>query len=525
MSSDSAASLVTRFGRLAKRVLPIEPVIRYVRTTRQHALLTGALDELARDPWSVLDAGSDIPRRLIEGWGNAAWSTDDEYLIASIEELGRTVGPVLECGSGLSTIVLGMIARQMGRELWTLEHHAHWGERVGKALSDRGVTGVRLCVKPLKNYGDYSWYDPPLAEMPRDFGLVICDGPPGGGHGGRSGFLPIMRDRLAAHCTILLDDTIRDAEKDIAHRWSSELNAPAEFCGKRKSFAAIRAGQPKAAHPAADCAEPAVVTIGLAADGSEDTLAALESMRNQTIARWSLLVSGIAPGDPTHRRCTALAEEEPRIHCYPRHAQPSAVEVRNGLVRKARSPYFKWLRPGEEWDEDALAACVAALEADGDAVLAFPAASVPDTRRSGGRAAPPAVASSPAGIALLSSDPVQRFTELLTDPRPGAAPCGVIRTSALRNTALLPDVRGAGLVLLAELALQGKFVAVAAGMRVPLARRAEGPVGNSSVMPLLRRAAWRSSLGFGSKLACLRFLSARAAQLREAAARLDGEPA
>lgn len=271
MTSDSTGP-VTRLWRLAKSILPIDPIRNYVRMTKQRALLKRALDELAHDPWRALEAGSDIPRRLIEGWGNASWSTDDEYLIASMSELRRTEGPILECGSGLSTIVLGIVARQMGREVWTLEHDAQWGERVGKALAERGVASVHLCVAPLKNYGDFSWYDPPLDAMPRQFGLVICDGPPGKGHGGRSGFLPVMRNRIAARCTILLDDTIRDEERSIALRWSDELGAPAQFCGKRKSFAAIRVGLDGGANPAGNGAESPVPTRGAAEkSGGEST--------------------------------------------------------------------------------------------------------------------------------------------------------------------------------------------------------------------------------------------------------------
>jgi len=266
MSSD-ATILVTRLWRLAKSVLPIDPIRHYVRTTTQRALLARALDELAADPWRALDAGSDLPRRLIEGWGNASWSTDDEYLIASMGELRRTEGPVLECGSGLSTLVLGIVARQMGREVWTLEHHAHWGERVGKALAGRALANVHLCVSPLKNYGAFSWYDPPLASMPRRFGLVICDGPPGKGHGGRSGFLPVMRDRIAERCTILLDDTIRDEEKAIALHWSGLLGAPVEFCGTRDSFAAIRVGTQDGTQPAGRDAAPSIPPPPVAAIG------------------------------------------------------------------------------------------------------------------------------------------------------------------------------------------------------------------------------------------------------------------
>ena len=254
MSSDSPV-LLTRLWRLAKSILPIDSIRNRVRAATQRSRLDRALDELARDPRRALEAGSDLPRRLIEGWGNASWSTDDEYLIALIDEFGRTEGPVLECGSGLSTIVLGIIAGQAGRAVWTLEHDAHWGEKVGRALARRGLDHVRLCIRPLKNYGEFSWYEPPLADMPQAFGLVICDGPPGHGHGGRSGFLPVMRDRLAARCTILLDDTIRDAEKEIAQRWSVELHALVEFRGRRQSFAAIRIGDATAANPAGNSAQ------------------------------------------------------------------------------------------------------------------------------------------------------------------------------------------------------------------------------------------------------------------------------
>jgi hypothetical protein len=473
---------------------------------------------LARDPWSALDAGSEIPRRLIEGWGNASWSTDDEYLIASIDELGRTEGPVLECGSGLSTIVLGIIAGQMGREVWTLEHHAHWGDQVRQALAGRRIANVHVSVKPLKNYGEFSWYEPPLADMPRDFGLVICDGPPGQGHGGRCGLLPVMRDRLAARCTILLDDTIRDAEKEIAQRWSTELNAPAEFCGARKSFAVIRAGAAKGADCAVDCARRSVVTLGVAAASlTDEAIAAIESLRAQSLAEWSLLVSSIAPVWSARRRCTQLAHTDPRIHCHPQRAPASRANLYNSLARKSRSAYFKWLRPGEQWDDRTLAACAAALDADHSAVLALPAALV---------ATNPIRAATPvSGFALSSSDPVERFGAFLSDVRYADALYGLIRTDALRETRLLQDVRGAELLLLAELALNGRFVAVPGGIRAPRERPAHLTVAAGDVVTHLRHAIWRSRLGLGPKLASLRLLSAHAAQVRQSASRLDAESA
>jgi hypothetical protein len=148
---------------------------------------------------------------------------------------------VLECGSGLSTLIIGAVAQMMSREVWTLEHLEFWATKVRSHLSRLDLKSVRLCVKPRRNYGDYSWYDPPLDEMPSDFGLVICDGPPGGVHGGRYGFLPIMKERIAQKAMILLDDTVRDEERAIAHMWAKSLNARLEFLAD-STFVAIRTG-------------------------------------------------------------------------------------------------------------------------------------------------------------------------------------------------------------------------------------------------------------------------------------------
>lgn len=234
--------MVVQLGRFAKNVLPIGWIKDQIAKNYQRFLLAHALRELIQSPWSVLNTNSDLLKRLIQGWGNQSWSASDEYLMASIDELARTDGPILECGSGLSTIIVGVIAQKMGREMWTLEHSEDWGTKVSQILEKLEITAVHLCVKPLRNYGDYSWYDPPLDTMPANFGLVICDGPPGGGHGGRSGFLPVMQHRLASYSTILLDDTAREEERKIAEHWSDSLSAPLEFCGVNKAFAAIRIG-------------------------------------------------------------------------------------------------------------------------------------------------------------------------------------------------------------------------------------------------------------------------------------------
>ncbi|HLE56726.1 MAG TPA: hypothetical protein VJB15_06565, partial [Rhodothermia bacterium] len=99
-----------------------------------------------------------------------------------------------------------------------------------------GVDSVHLSVRPLKDYPDFTWYDPPLDSMPDSFALVICDGPPGGTRGARYGLASIMNTRLRPGCVILLDDAAWETQQNTAARWSAELRATYATLGSRKPY-------------------------------------------------------------------------------------------------------------------------------------------------------------------------------------------------------------------------------------------------------------------------------------------------
>jgi hypothetical protein len=231
---------VSEAKRIVKRVLPVDSVRSQLTQTYQRRMLEHGLRQLKRDPWSIFGPRAHVLNCLVRGWGNRSWAADSDFLTACIDECRATTGPILECGSGLSTIIVGAIAQAMSREVWTLEHLEDWGAKVTQHLDQTGVRSVHMCVKPLKDYGDFTWYDPPLDDMPGTFELVICDGPPGGVDGGRNGFLPVMKNRIAPHATILLDDTVREEEMAIAHRWAAILNGQLTFYGNN-AFVTIRA--------------------------------------------------------------------------------------------------------------------------------------------------------------------------------------------------------------------------------------------------------------------------------------------
>jgi len=157
------------------------------------------------------------------GWGNSGWSADDGFLRAITHLVKQSSGPILECGSGLTTILLGILAP--GRTV-SLEHTSEWKTIVQEAAARHSIP-VNIQDAPLVDYGEFDWYKLPT-EIPNDIGMVICDGPPSGTRGGRYGLLPAARKLLGQRCMILMDDAERDGERKIIERWKNEFSTRAE---------------------------------------------------------------------------------------------------------------------------------------------------------------------------------------------------------------------------------------------------------------------------------------------------------
>jgi predicted O-methyltransferase YrrM len=227
----------------------LRPGARAVERGRQRHRqyqLHRSLRALRKYPSVALAPASPLLRRLVYGWGNEGWSAREEYLRAMIQEALVSPGPVLECGSGLTTLVLASIVGGRGVAVWTLEHQAEWAERVRRELSAMGDRSVTLSERPMRSAAEFDWYDPPLDAMPPRFALVVCDGPPTTTRGGRYGLAPILRDRLAPGTVILLDDAERPAEREIAARWAAELDADCEVFGTQKPFYRLVLRDPRA---------------------------------------------------------------------------------------------------------------------------------------------------------------------------------------------------------------------------------------------------------------------------------------
>lgn len=212
---------------------------RVLERIAQDRRLNQALALYVGNPLAVLGYGDQLMSQLLRGWGNEGWAATGDFAIDCVRHAWTASQPILECGSGLTTILMGAVAKSTGNTVWALEHSEEWANRVRTYLAKYQLTSVNLLVRPIRSYGDYSWYDVSLAEMPTNFGLVVCDGPPSEIPGGRYGLSPVMRDRLKPHAVILLDDARRPQERAIAAQWLEELRGNLTMKGGKRRHAKI----------------------------------------------------------------------------------------------------------------------------------------------------------------------------------------------------------------------------------------------------------------------------------------------
>jgi hypothetical protein len=174
--------------------------------------------------WQVLrplvDAGGYLP------WSTGAMRTAGLVMVCNeIVYANRT--RIVECGSGVSTVVLARVLRDRGDggSVVALEHDADWAERVVDLLRREALEPfARVVHAPLE--GDPRWYAPAaLAELPAEIDLLIVDGPPAfhaGEEHRRWPALGLLDERLVPGATVVLDDLDRAGEREVLARWEAE---------------------------------------------------------------------------------------------------------------------------------------------------------------------------------------------------------------------------------------------------------------------------------------------------------------
>jgi hypothetical protein len=196
----------------------LRAVKQNVARFRRSREFRSAVDELVQTAPNL--PSRELLARLVWSWSNTA-AGDVDYLLDAAKFGSSSSGPILECGSGLTTFLLAIYANH---PVVTLENNEAWLHRVARALDRLPAGGVQLVHAPLRDFDGFAWYSiPDGVLLPDSFSLVVCDGPPRAGKpGGRVGLLPVMNDRLPPGTVMLLDLHMRNDEAAAVDTWRTE---------------------------------------------------------------------------------------------------------------------------------------------------------------------------------------------------------------------------------------------------------------------------------------------------------------
>ena len=166
-------------------------------------------------------------------WDNPQWSATLEMLSTAAGLAAKSnQDTIVECGSGISTIILAVAAKSTGSRLISLESDRKWYERMSRLVGALGIPNAEVRWAPLVEHHNADWYDPQVLDDVTRIELFLCDGPPGDTRGGRSGCLEGIGPRLAPDARVLIDDTNRAPERDLAERFASLMHSHCTFWGR-----------------------------------------------------------------------------------------------------------------------------------------------------------------------------------------------------------------------------------------------------------------------------------------------------
>ncbi|WP_179862377.1 glycosyltransferase family 2 protein [Longibacter salinarum] len=197
------------------------------------------------------------------------------------------------------------------------------------------------------------------------------------------------------------------------------------------------------------------VSIGLPVyNGETYVREAIESILSQTYENFELIISDNASTDDTGAICRRFASKDPRVHYRCNRRNLGAAPNFNRTLALARGAYFKWAAHDDFLEPTYLEKCVEVLDADSSVVLCAPRTRViraDGSQRTIRRMSP----------LLLEESPSERLYGHLIRGGHGCYPVfGLIRRSVLNGTHRIGSYVESDQVLLAELAMVGRFAEI-----------------------------------------------------------------
>jgi predicted O-methyltransferase YrrM len=174
-------------------------------------------------PPEVQAALRQIPDGFVSDWSFAS----DSGLWLYHHVRNSSYRTLLECGSGLSTVLMGLALRDRARScgparFYSLEHDEGWLQETQWLLRrlrlDRWVELIHAPLqRTVTHEGLLFTYDVSMVP-PRDIDFVLIDGPPG--QVGRADVVRRIHGRLSPHAVVVLDDAARRSEQQCCDAWT-----------------------------------------------------------------------------------------------------------------------------------------------------------------------------------------------------------------------------------------------------------------------------------------------------------------
>lgn len=175
----------------------------------------------------------------------------------------------------------------------------------------------------------------------------------------------------------------------------------------------------------------------------------IEAILAQTFTDFELIISDNASTDATEKICRLYAEKDARIRYSRLEQNIGAAGNFNRVFELSSGEYFKWAAHDDLHSVDYLAKCVEVLDTDCSVVLCHSQVQIIDQTGQ-------FIQDYQIKLNTDSLEPNERFGELLSHHL-----CyqifGLIRTKTLKKTGLMGNYGHTDGVLLAKIALQGKF--------------------------------------------------------------------
>jgi glycosyltransferase involved in cell wall biosynthesis len=197
-----------------------------------------------------------------------------------------------------------------------------------------------------------------------------------------------------------------------------------------------------------------LVTIGMPTyNGARYLAQSIDSLLGQDYSNFEIAISDNCSTDGTEAIARAYAQRSKRVRYVRSETNLGASANFNRALGLARGPYFMWAADHDLWDPALISRCVAALEADPAAVLAYPQSLLIDENGA-------VIEEMDDQIDLGQPSALDRYKCLIWRLNVCNMIYGVARRDALAATGGFPDTYGPDHVVLAKLVLQGPILRV-----------------------------------------------------------------